>query len=154
MLGQYFSLITKSLSRWLRPQDMLYTLTRSLTREPIGLEVWMRTGDEYSTLNERCLRYESVTSCHVGFWYHQVTNSTKSLSTLVHSCPCVIFSFLVFEHAQTFFNTCLLTFSSIFATSKLFLIFSFQILSLKIYVHSSIKVFAFSLLSSFYYDLF
>ena len=31
---------TKSLSRWLRPHDMLYTLTRPLTQEPIGLEMW------------------------------------------------------------------------------------------------------------------
>ena len=61
--------LTKSLSWWLKPQDMLYTLTRPLTRDPIGLEVWMRIGAEYSTLNEGWLRFEPVTS-HVGFWYH------------------------------------------------------------------------------------
>ena len=27
---------------------MLYTLTRPLTREPIGLEVWMSIGTEYA----------------------------------------------------------------------------------------------------------
>ena len=61
---------TKRLSWWLRPQDILYTLTRPLTREPIGLEVWMRIGAEYSNLNEGWLRFKPVTSCHDGFWYH------------------------------------------------------------------------------------
>ena len=40
----------KSLNWWLRLHDMLYTLTRPLIREPIGLEVWMHIRAEYSTI--------------------------------------------------------------------------------------------------------
>ena len=58
---------TINLCFWLRPQNILYTLTRPLTREPIGIEVWMRISAEYFTLNEGWLRFETVTSCHVGF---------------------------------------------------------------------------------------
>ena len=43
---------------------MLYTLTRPLTRDSIGLEVWMRIGAEYYTLNKGWLRFEHVTSCY------------------------------------------------------------------------------------------
>ena len=46
---------------------MLYTLTIPLTREPIGLEVWIRIGAKYSTLYEGWLRFKLVTFCHVGF---------------------------------------------------------------------------------------
>ena len=46
-------------------QDMLYTLTRPLTREPIELEGWMRIDAEYSSLNEGWLKFELVTSCHI-----------------------------------------------------------------------------------------
>ena len=46
---------------------MLYTLTRLLTPELIGLEVWMRIGVEYFTLNEGLLRFELVTSCDIDF---------------------------------------------------------------------------------------
>ena len=43
------------------PGYVIYSNT-PLTRDPIGLEVWMRIGAEYSTLNEGWLRFEPVTS--------------------------------------------------------------------------------------------
>ena len=49
---------------------MLYTLTRLIIQELIGLKVWIRIGAEYSTLNEGLLRFKPVTSCHVDFLYH------------------------------------------------------------------------------------
>ena len=64
---------TKSLRRWLRPQDMiLYSNTPPHTKV-----LWARSvdetqtllipGAEYSTLNEVWLRFEPVTTCHSGF---------------------------------------------------------------------------------------
>ena len=48
------------------PKYIIYSYTPPHTRA-IGLEVWMRISAEYFTLNEGWLRFETVTSCHVGF---------------------------------------------------------------------------------------
>ena len=59
--------LNKKLKLMVETQDMLYTLTCPLTREPIGLEVWIRTCAEYSTLNEGWLRFEPATFPHTRF---------------------------------------------------------------------------------------
>ena len=71
----------------LRSRDMLYTLTRPLTQESFGIKVWMQhtthtlliSGVEYSTLNERSLRFELLASVTLTLILCQKTNSTKSL---------------------------------------------------------------------------
>ena len=71
---------------------MLYTLTRLLTRKPIGLEVWMRIGTEYSTLNERWLRFEPVTSCHVGSDTMSKNQLNQKFKLMVEAPGYVIYS--------------------------------------------------------------
>ena len=51
----------------LQDQVILFSSLLIVTQKSIGLEMWMHTCIEYSTLNEGSLRFESVTSCHVGF---------------------------------------------------------------------------------------
>ena len=70
---------------------MLYTLTRPLTRDPIGLEVWMRIGAEYSTLNEGWLRFEPVTS-HVGSDTMSRNQLNQKLKLMIEAPRYVIYS--------------------------------------------------------------
>ena len=77
---------TKSLSWWLRPQDMLYNLRRHLTREPFGLEVQMQNRHfSYLALNIpfKMRVGRDSNSWLLSHWLLipcQGTNSTKSLS--------------------------------------------------------------------------
>ena len=71
---------------------MLYTLTRPPTRDPIGLEVWMRIGAECSTLNEGWLRFEPVTSYHVGSDTMLKNQLNQKLKLMAESPGYVVYS--------------------------------------------------------------
>ena len=43
--------LNQKLKQIVKAQDIFFTLTRPLTRDPFGLIMWLRTDAKYSTLN-------------------------------------------------------------------------------------------------------
>ena len=74
----------------MRPQDKFYTLTRPLTRESFGLEAWIRHKPSshlaLNFLNEGWPKFELVTFCHAGFWFH-IKESTQPKVMLMVEAP-------------------------------------------------------------------
>ena len=71
---------------------MFYILKYPLTQEFTGVEVWMRICAEYFTLNEEWLKFELVTSCHVGFNIMSKNHFNEKLKLMVEAEGYILYS--------------------------------------------------------------